>query len=144
MTDPINALDGLLAGLTQGPLHEFSFDRRGDWAGIDAEALLRQYHIPVWERGASENEVTFKVKAKQAEWAEYILCRAGVPLTCQLLNSKHRALLSQESSTPKAWSRGMGASSIIGHIVDAIGGKGSIRTILGETSRRPERRRRRR
>ncbi|MGL4649350.1 MAG: hypothetical protein ACRC1H_08065, partial [Caldilineaceae bacterium] len=41
-------------------------------------------------------DLHFGVRAAHALWAEYLLCRAGVPLTSALLDPEHAALLQDE------------------------------------------------
>lgn len=64
-------------------------------AGMDAEHLLRRYGIPVSNRYVGKTETGLDVPARQAQWAEYILCRAGYPITTPLLNPKNQRLLNQ-------------------------------------------------
>ncbi len=41
MTDPINELDELIGRVRHGDMHRFTFDRKGDYTGIQAERLVR-------------------------------------------------------------------------------------------------------
>jgi hypothetical protein len=58
----------------------FALDRRGGWAGWEAERLLLSYGIRVGGRGVDAERLYFCVSPRQARWAEYILQRAGAPL----------------------------------------------------------------
>jgi hypothetical protein len=84
--------------------------------------LLRQYGIRIWGREISdEEELAFLVKTKQAVWAEYILCRAGVPLTSKLLDPRNEQyrLRHPPGAMPKPWTeRGIGPYSFVDHVVD--------------------------
>jgi hypothetical protein len=70
-----------------------------------------------------EDERALLVKRSQAIWAEYVLCRAGVPLTCQMLDPRNREYKSRHShrSMPIPWTKnGVGARSFVDHAVDWI------------------------
>lgn len=135
MSDPINALEGLFARVRQGPMHRFTISQKGDFSIAEAEQILREYHIPVWGREADKEEGGFAVKQAQAAFAEYLLCRAGVPITSQLLKpEKHAGLLAKHGHTmPETWSAPMRPHSIIAKIVDGM-----------SPPRRPDRERRKR
>lgn len=55
--------------------------RNSQWRGIDIERLLARHGIKIWDRGIKGNELYFCVKRRQVKWAEYMLLRAGVPVT---------------------------------------------------------------
>jgi hypothetical protein len=76
------------------PTHTFRWAHTNA-AGMDAEHLLRRYGIPVSNRYVGETETGLNVPARQAQWAEYILLRAGYPITSPLLNPKNQRLLDQ-------------------------------------------------
>lgn len=76
------------------PTHTFRWTHTNA-AGMDAEHLLRRYGIPVSHRYVGEMETGFNVPMRQAQWAEYILLRAGYPITTPLLNPKNQHLLEQ-------------------------------------------------
>jgi hypothetical protein len=121
MIDPIDWLDGLFGQLFHGPLHRFTFSRLGDFTGVEVEKMLQQYGVRVWGREADKEEIGILVKESQAIWAEYLLCRAGVPLTCKLLDARNAQYREQHprSSMPIAWTeRGIGLHSLVDHIVD--------------------------
>lgn len=123
MTDPINWFDGALGWIFHGPMHRITFSKKGDYSGVQVEMLLRQYGIRVWGREANDDEVSFFVKLTQAEWAEYILCRARVPITCLLLNP-HNATYADRNphgAMPTPWTKsGIGPHTLIDHLIDWI------------------------
>ncbi len=84
--------------------------------------LLRQYGIRVWGREVGNaDEIAFLVKQKQAVWAEYVLCRAGVPLTGTLLDPRNEQYRYHHApnSMPTPWSaKGIGPHSLVDHVVD--------------------------
>jgi hypothetical protein len=103
-------------------MHRFTFSTGGDFSGTEVEMLLRQYGIRVWGRELNHaGELAFLVKQAQAEWAEYVLCRAGVALTCQLLNPRNAEyrLRHEYQSMPRPWTkRGIGPHSFVDYVVD--------------------------
>jgi len=105
-----------------GPMHRFTFSNQGDFAGVEVEMLMRQYGVRIWGREMNQpEERAFLVKQSQAVWAEYILCRAGVPLTCKLLDPSHADDRAHHppGSMPKPWSKqGIGPHSFVDYVVD--------------------------
>lgn len=72
--------------------------------GMDAEHLMRRYGVPIRDRcyplqgPVRGKEVGFDVPARQAAWAEYLLCRAGFALTTPLLDERNQAALERAHS----------------------------------------------
>lgn len=60
----------------------------GAWSGHDIEQLLTQYGIEMWGAGFAYGELFFRVRKSKAEWAQYVMLRAGVPLKHRLLAAK--------------------------------------------------------
>lgn len=113
--DWINWWDGAWASLLYGT-HRFTFE---GWLFYDVELLLRKYHIPVYGREIVGNEEqAIQVRRRQAKWAEYILTCAGVPLTCPLLDQRNDLPSGVTRKMPKPWTKGSGATTSIGHILD--------------------------
>ena len=89
--DIINPLDGIIGKVLHGPMHRFTFTANSPYSGMQVEMMLRQYGVRVWGREMdTEDERALLVKRSQAIWAEYVLCRAGVPLTCPMLDPRNR------------------------------------------------------
>ena len=124
----IDRLDGWMGRVQHGPMHRFSFAKQSQFSGYDIEQLMQQYGIRIWGREMdSDTEFAFLVKETQAVWAEYLLCRAGVPLTSPLLEPRHANLRQQhitdaENHTmPTPWDeQGIGPISFVDHLVDRI------------------------
>jgi len=57
-----------------------------EWKIEDIQALLLRHGIKLWGVGYWNNELYFRVKGRQAHWAQYVLLRAGVPLRYGLLD----------------------------------------------------------
>lgn len=120
--DLINPFEAWLASQTHGELHRFTFFTNVGVTGHKAELILRQYGIPVWGREApSDNECGFQVKMTQAIWAEYLLCRAGIRLSCPLLDPRNAEYSERHErySMPTPWTEtGIGATTLIGRVMD--------------------------
>lgn len=120
--DLINWMDGAVGQLTNGSMHRFTYSNATGFRGVDVEMLLRQYGIRVWGREViSDEELALLVKQRQAVWAEYILCRAGVPLTSALLDPRNEQYRRRHApgTMPPPWTeRGIGAHSFVDHVVD--------------------------
>lgn len=119
----INPLDGLIGRLLHGPMHRFTWKIAPGYSGKDVEMRLRQYGIRVWGREMDDGpDRGLLVRQSQAVWAEYVLCRAGVPLTSPLLNSRHTNIHVEHGGTmPSPWtSKGVGARSLVDRLVDLI------------------------
>lgn len=87
-------LDSLALRAAHGSLHEFTFQQGHGFRGREVERLLLDHGIRIYERKrVGPGELGFSVRRDQAEWAETILCRAQVPLTCDLLDPENESLL---------------------------------------------------
>ncbi len=61
-----------------------TFRRGAGWSGLEIEKLLRRHGVKIWDRGiADSHTLYFCVKRRQVAWAEYLLERAGAPITSQ-------------------------------------------------------------
>lgn len=56
------------------------------WSGIEIERLLRRHGVKIWGRGFTPKTLRFYVKRRQANWAEYLLFRRGIPVVSRLFN----------------------------------------------------------
>ena len=63
--------------------------RDSGWRGIEIERLLKRHGVRIWGRGVNGRELFFRVKRRQANWAEYLLLRSGVPLTSTPFNPRN-------------------------------------------------------
>jgi hypothetical protein len=59
------------------------------WSGAQIERLLKQKGVKMWSRMIHGGDLFFRVHRKQAEWAEYVLLRAGVPLKYRLYSKRN-------------------------------------------------------
>ncbi len=65
--------------------------RASSWSGRAIEQLLQRHGVKVWDRGFLDEELYFRVKRRQATWAEYLLLRAGVPVTSPPIDPRNGA-----------------------------------------------------
>ena len=80
----------LLACITSNNAPTVRVSRDSHWRGIDIERLLYRHGVKVWDRGISGDDLYFCVKRRQVKWAEYLLLRAGVPVTSALAEPRNR------------------------------------------------------
>jgi len=114
-------------------MHQFLWiwDHR---AGMDAEHLVEKYGVRVSNRvipNRAGDEIGFSVPDHQAQWAEYLLLRAGYALTVPLINPANAKLLAKAqthgASRPTGGSERVkrhGLTDRIFHAFDAILGIG--------------------
>jgi len=63
----------------------------GDWTGAQIQDLLERHGIRLvgW-KDVLNGDIFFSVKLNQAEWAEYVMLEAGVPLKYGLYSARNR------------------------------------------------------
>ncbi len=55
------------------------------WGGAEIGALLRSKGITMWGAAYANGEMFFRVRRQQADWAQYVMLQAGVPLLHRLI-----------------------------------------------------------
>ncbi len=97
MFDIPDFLDGLRAGAGQAQL-TWTTEAQDDpktgeskpgWSGQDVEDVLQHYGVKVYGRRLGGKTASVSVTAKQKVWAEYLLQRAGVPLSGNCRRDTH-------------------------------------------------------
>jgi hypothetical protein len=75
------------------------------WSGAEIERFLESYGVNIWDRGFLGKDIYFSVKERQADWAEYLLLRRGIPLSGQLFNPQNAIYAQQYApgDQPPAW-----------------------------------------
>jgi hypothetical protein len=83
-------------------------DRRAGWSGVEIERFLRKYGVVIWDRGFVGDSYFFCVKERQANWAEYLLLRRGIPITGSIYNQDNQLYGGQHApgDAPPAWADG--------------------------------------
>ena len=88
-----NGINGVIAELwacvTSSNAPTIRVSRYSAWSGIEIERLLSRHGVRVWDRHISGDDVCFSVKRRQVKWAEYLLLRAGVPVTSILFEPRN-------------------------------------------------------
>lgn len=79
----------MLRTATGANKHRFWIARDAGWSGVDIENFLRKYGVVLWDRGFLGDEYFFCVKKRQANWAEYLLQRRGIPVHSDPFNAKN-------------------------------------------------------
>lgn len=59
----------------------FYVPREAEFSGWEIEQMLGRYGVHIWGRGFDAASIYFCVNKEQANWAEYLLKRWGVPVT---------------------------------------------------------------
>jgi hypothetical protein len=83
----------------------FSVSRDSSWSGADIEQFLKHYGIIVWGRRVTSDHYIFSVKGRQANWAEYLLQRRGIPVEGRSYNTKNAVYAQSHlpGDQPPAW-----------------------------------------
>ncbi len=88
--DILSPIDELLARAQYGRMHRFTFCPTSEFNAFRVEKLLRRYGVRVWGRKIVDGSMrSFVVKERQAVWAEYVMCRAGIPLVDELIDPRN-------------------------------------------------------
>lgn len=83
----------------------FHVSRTCGWTGADIESYLEKYGVIVWGRRVTSDQLHFSVKERQANWAEYLLMRRGIPLEGRTYNDLNRdyGRAHAPGDSPPAW-----------------------------------------
>jgi hypothetical protein len=77
----LDRVEGLVSALSNGGSQwTFEIPRGCGWTGGDIETFLDRYGVDVWGRRVRSDALLFSVKRHQANWAEYLLRRRGIPI----------------------------------------------------------------
>jgi hypothetical protein len=88
--DWISPLIALVETAIYGHGWTFYLDLDSGWTGARCEKLLRSKGVRVYGRCIANGDAFFQVPKKQAEWAEYLLLKAGAPLKYHLFSERNR------------------------------------------------------
>lgn len=110
VTGPLNLIDraeGLLSGLRYGDMgHQFAIartDKGGAHSLNECEDMLKEYGIAVYGRTHDARQMYFRVKNRQAVWAEYVLKSAGVDLLSPPVEARNEAWTAKRTGMPVSW-----------------------------------------
>ncbi|MCB0126131.1 MAG: hypothetical protein KDE58_27930 [Caldilineaceae bacterium] len=92
-------------------------DKGGRFSLDEVEAMLNLYGIAVYWRTYDAKHRYFRVKKRQAVWAEYLMLHAGVELQGPLLNPQNARHLAEHPSgwMPKPWSASQAGQECVTH-----------------------------
>lgn len=94
----------------------FEVPRDSGWTGADVESLLLHYGIIAWGRRVTGQNFVLSVKERQANWAEYLILRRGIPLDSPLFNPDNAQYTKKYApgDRPPAWAdRGSAVSGTV-------------------------------
>ena len=73
-------------------------DKGGEHTRGEIQKILAKYHIPTYSQGFDSDFLYFRVKSRQAKWADYLMRRAGVEIVGEPLGTDPGV-----GPLPKAW-----------------------------------------
>ena len=88
--DWISPLTALVETAIHGHGWTFYLDLDSEWTGARCEKLLRSKGVKVYGRCIANGDAFFQVPKEQAEYAEYLLLKAGAPLKYHLFSERNR------------------------------------------------------
>jgi hypothetical protein len=94
---PLSGMIGSLLGLDSWT---FYVPFGGSWTGAEVEALLGEHGVRIRRKNVVNDDIFFNVKLSQAEWAEYVMLRAGVPLKYGLYSERNKQRFAERSDGP--------------------------------------------
>ena len=82
-------------------------DKRGKTptaqTGAGYESMLKRYGVVIFGRRVTSKHLVFSVKTKQAQWAEYLLLRAGAPVVSTFDHRNASWASKHGGALPPAW-----------------------------------------
>jgi hypothetical protein len=101
----IDRIEGLMRGLWYGGgTRTLKVEHDEKVLGKDYEDALRKRGVAVFGRGATSTELRWKIKQRQARWAEYNLRRMNAPVTSKDVDPANRKAIRYAGALPPAWS----------------------------------------
>ncbi len=84
---------------------ELRIRRDGQWSGRDVAEFLRHYGVQTWAGRTTTDHFIMYVKERQANWAEYLLRRRGIPLESPVYNPANLGYAQKYApgDQPPAW-----------------------------------------
>lgn len=107
----VDRIEGLIkAAKYQDAGHQFAIprpDKGGKYALRKIEKLLQEYGVAVFCRTFDADNHYFRVKQRQAEWAEYLMLLKGVELQSPLINPQNAIYAARAPAgwMPRPWSK---------------------------------------
>ncbi len=108
----LDVLEGIIRGLVYGDLGYQMILRRVDKGGShrmsEAIDILKGYGVNTFWYGFDAQNMYFRVKKRQARWAEYVLLHAGVELLNPAFDHRNAGYAASHAPgwMPRPWSAG--------------------------------------
>ncbi len=71
------------------------------WNAFDIEKLMRENGVKMWGTQITNGDLFFTVKLEQAQWAEYLLVRHGIPINEKFLGAPRPKKRQQKKKNEK-------------------------------------------
>ncbi|MBN1815343.1 MAG: hypothetical protein JXA14_26160 [Anaerolineae bacterium] len=110
-------LPGLVIRSVREPAVRFAFLRGTAWSGWMVEKLLLHYGVRSFGRGFDGGTLWLHVPRHQANWAEYVMRRHGVPLVSAYNPGNAKAPIVPIPS----WGRPLRPRGFLGKVLDLLG-----------------------
>jgi len=96
--------------VNKGQVKVFHVDRAGGWTGWQIEQMLKRHGVGLWGRGFTAKSLCFHVKARQANWAEYLMHRAGIVVVSEPVDERNATWAAQwPTGEVPMWGQGVRA-----------------------------------
>lgn len=76
----VTPLVDLYKDLNYGPHNDFYIDRYAGWSAGKIRRLLKNHGVRLWGLSYTDDLIIFRVRAPQAQQAQYLLLREGIPI----------------------------------------------------------------
>jgi len=86
--DWISPLVAAVQDVTNGPSHTFMMREDCGWSGREIANTLRRHGVKTWGHMIVNHSIMITVRRKQAQWAQYLLEREGIPIQYGLIAEK--------------------------------------------------------
>lgn len=108
---PLGIIAEVGGALTGANAWELRICRDGHWSGRAVADFLRHYGVQTWAGRTTTDYFIMYVKKRQANWAEYLLRRRGIPLGSDVYNPANLGYAQQHApgDQPPAWADREGA-----------------------------------
>lgn len=118
---PVATAAELGRALTGANAWEIRVRRDSQWSGRDVADFLRHYGVQTWAGRTTTDHFIMYVKKRQANWAEYLLRRRGIPLESESFNPANLVYAQKYApgDQPPAWAdQGRGRHGLVEKLLD--------------------------
>jgi len=121
--DWFERVDAVVRHLRGEDTWRFLIPRDCGWSGIEMEHLLGRHGVKIWDRGFTDDHLTFRVRHRQANWAEYLLRRRGIPVVSEPfnpLNDEYARRHAPGSELPRGSKRSEPRQSLLDDLISLL------------------------